>query len=158
MTTISNTLFEDITIGDSREFSKTLSAEDVKLFAKTSGDLNPLHLDSDYARTTDFGECIGHGMWSGALISAAIAMTLPGPGSVYRSQSLKFNKPVKIGDTLTVTLTVSDKRDRVKLVTLDCVVNNQHGDKVAQGVAEVIAPSQKIDNLAIKPVDLAETR
>jgi phosphate acetyltransferase len=87
-------------------------------------------------------------MWSGALISAAIATTLPGPGSVYRSQSLKFLKPARIGDILTVSLCVLEKKDKVKLVTLDCIVSNQDGVKIASGTAEVIAPAQKLSVVA----------
>ncbi len=142
--TLTNVPFNEIQLGDTRQYSKTLTKEDVVLFARTSGDINPVHLDEAYAKTTEFGECIGHGMWSGALISAAIATTLPGPGSIYRSQSIKFMKPVKIGDTLTVHLNVTEKKDRVRLVTIDCNVINQHGLKVASGVAEVIAPEKKL--------------
>lgn len=144
MPRLTNIPFDQIQLGDKRQYSKTLSREDVVLFAKTSGDVNPVHLDEAYAKTTEFGECIGHGMWSGALISAAIATTLPGPGSIYRSQSIKFLKPVKIGDTLTVWLEVTEKKDRIRLLTLDCQVVNQHGVKVASGIAEVIAPAHSL--------------
>jgi 3-hydroxybutyryl-CoA dehydratase len=151
MTQLTNIPFDQLQVGDKRQYTKTLSREDVILFAKTSGDVNPLHLDEDYAKTTEFGECIGHGMWSGALISAAIATTLPGPGSIYRSQSIKFLKPVKIGDTLTVVLEVQDKKDRIRMVTLDCQVINQSGIKVAAGTAEVIA-SEKLISVPVYPV------
>jgi len=143
-TTLINIPFDEIRIGDTRQYSKTLTKEDIVLFARTSGDINPVHLDDAYAKTTEFGECIGHGMWSGALISAAIATTLPGPGSIYRSQTIKFMKPVKIGDTLTVHLNVTEKKDRIRLVTIECNVLNQHSVKVASGVAEVIAPEKKL--------------
>jgi 3-hydroxybutyryl-CoA dehydratase len=82
-------------------------------------------------------------MWTGALVSAAIATRLPGPGSVYRSQSLNFKHPVKLGDTVTVTLTVSEIKERMRLVVLDCEAHNQEGKLVAKGVAEVIAPAEK---------------
>lgn len=144
MSQLTNIPFDQITVGDKRQYAKTLTREDVVLFAKTSGDINPVHLDEAYAKTTEFGECIGHGMWSGALISAAIATTLPGPGSIYRSQSIKFLKPAKIGDTLTVLLEVLEKKDRIHLVTIDCQVVNQHGIKIATGTAEVIAPDRFI--------------
>jgi phosphate acetyltransferase len=139
MKKISNTPYADINVGDTATYSKILTREDTRLFAETSGDFNPVHLDEDYAKDTQFGQCIGHGMWSGAIISAAIASTLPGPGSVYRSQSLKFQKPVFIGDTLTVTLKVTDKKDRLKLVSIDCEVTNQDNNKVCTGEAQVIA-------------------
>jgi len=148
--TLTNIPFDEIQIGDTRQYSKTLTREDVVLFALTSGDINPVHLDEAYAKTTEFGECIGHGMWSGALISAAIATTLPGPGSIYRSQTIKFMKPVKIGDTLTVNLAVTEKKDRIRLVTIDCNVMNQHGIKVASGAAEVIAPEKKLSITAVE--------
>jgi phosphate acetyltransferase len=139
MATLSNIPLDQINIGMQREYSKTLTERDLQLFAETSGDFNPVHLDADYAATSVFGERIAHGMWSGALISAAIATTLPGPGSVYRSQTLKFSKPVKLGDTITITLTVTDKKERVKLVTIACEGRNQRGEVVVKGEAEVIA-------------------
>lgn len=144
MKQFTNKLFDEIQIGETATYSKLLTAEDARLFAKTSGDTNPVHLDADYAKGTVFGACIGHGMWSGALVSAAIATKLPGPGSIYRSQTLKFIKPAYIGDTLTVTLIVTEKKDRVRLLTLDCTVANQNGIKIASGTAEVIAPDQKL--------------
>ena len=145
MKQFSNKLFDEIQVGATACYSKTLTPEDARLFAKTSGDTNPIHLDEEYAKSTAFGGCIGHGMWSGALVSAAIATTLPGPGSIYRSQTLKFLKPARIGDVLTVTLSVIEKKDRVKLVTLDCLVTNQDGIKIATGTAEVIAPEKKLN-------------
>lgn len=151
MKQFTNKLFDEIQVGETATYSKLLTAEDARLFATTSGDTNPVHLDAEYAKGTVFGACIGHGMWSGALVSAAIATTLPGPGSIYRSQTLKFIKPAYIGDTLTVTLTVTEKKDRVRLVTLDCIVANQNGIKIASGIAEVIAPDQK---LSIKAPEL----
>lgn len=151
MTTLENRTINEISIGDTASFSKTLTRRDTQLFALTSGDINPVHLDESYAATTAFGECIGHGMWSGALISAAIATRLPGPGSIYRSQSIKFSKPVKIGDTLTVNLEVKAIREKVKLLTLDCVVKNQREETVARGEAEVIAPEAKIVIEAAEP-------
>jgi 3-hydroxybutyryl-CoA dehydratase len=144
MSTIHNIPFDQIETGMQRQYSKTLTERDLQLFAETSGDRNPVHLDAAYAASTAFGERIAHGMWSGALISAAIATTLPGPGSVYRSQTLKFSKPVKLGDTVTITLTVTDKKDRVKLVTIDCEGKNQRGETVVKGEAEVIASAEAL--------------
>lgn len=151
MNLLENYTIEELSIGLSATFEKTLTRADIVLFAHCSGDVNPVHLDAEYAATTAFGEPIGHGMWTGALISAAIATRLPGPGSVYRSQNLSFKHPVKIGDTVTVTLTVSDIKERIKLVVLDCVAHNQDGKLVARGVAEVIAPAAK---LALRAGDL----
>lgn len=144
MGVLENYPIDEITVGQTASYSKTLSESDVILFAACSGDVNPVHLDKSYAATTPFGEPIGHGMWTGALVSAAIAIQLPGPGSVYRSQSLSFKHPVKIGDKVTVTLTVSEIKERVKVVTLDCEAHNQDGKLIAKGIAEVIAPTEKL--------------
>ena len=144
MASLENFPINELVVGQSASYNKTLTQNDVILFAACSGDLNPVHLDKAYAATTAFGEPIGHGMWTGALVSAAIAMRLPGPGSVYRSQSLSFKHPVKIGDTVTVTLTVSEIKERIKLVTLECEAHNQDGKLIAKGVAEVIAPGEKL--------------
>lgn len=144
MTMLENYPIAELAIGLTKTYTKTLTQQDVFLFAACSGDVNPVHLDTAYAATTVFGEPIGHGMWTGALISAAIATQLPGPGSVYRSQSLSFKHPVKIGDAVTVTLTVSEIKERVKLVTLECEAHNQDGKLIAKGIAEVIAPAEKL--------------
>lgn len=144
MTLLTNYSIDEITLGQTATYCKTLTQQDIVLFAACSGDVNPVHLDNDYAATTVFGECIGHGMWTGALISAAIATQLPGPGSVYRGQSLSFKHPVKLGDTVTITLTVTEIKARVKLVTLSCEAHNQDGKLIAKGEAEVIAPAEKL--------------
>lgn len=145
MKLLENYPINELAVGQSASYSKTLTEQDVILFAACSGDVNPVHLDKEYAATTPFGEPIGHGMWTGALVSAAIATRLPGPGSVYRSQSLNFKHPVKIGDTVTVTLTVAEIKERVKLVALECEAHNQDGKLIAKGVAEVIAPAEKLN-------------
>jgi len=103
-----------------------------------------VHLDAAFAANTPFKERIAHGMLTGAVISAALAMELPGPGTVYVGQNLRFRQPLKIGDTVTVRLEVTDKKDKLKLVTLDCKAYNQHEKMVASGSAEVIAPSEKL--------------
>lgn len=144
MTLLVNTPMAELSVGLSKTYSKTLTEKDIQLFAACSGDINPVHLDKDFAATTAFGEPIGHGMWTGALISAAIATQLPGPGSVYRGQSLVFKNPVKVGDTVTVTLTVNEIKEKIKLVVLDCKAHNQDGKLIAQGTAEVIAPAEKL--------------
>lgn len=145
MNLLENYPINELVVGQRANYSKTLTEQDVILFAACSGDVNPVHLDKEYAATTPFGEPIGHGMWTGALVSAAIATCLPGPGSVYRSQSLSFKHPVKIGDTVTVTLIVSEIKERIKLVTLECEAHNQDGKLIAKGVAEVIAPAEKLE-------------
>ncbi len=143
MNLLENYPINELVVGQHANYSKTLTEQDVILFAACSGDVNPVHLDKEYAATTPFGERIGHGMWTGALVSAAIATCLPGPGSVYRSQSLSFKHPVKIGDTVTITLVISEIKERIKLVTLECEAHNQEGKLIAKGIAEVIAPADK---------------
>lgn len=141
---ISNHTYDEITVGQTAEYAKQVSAEDIQLFAAVSGDVNPVHLDEAYAATTPFGGCIAHGMLSGAIISAAIAMELPGPGTIYLGQSLRFTAPVKPGDTLTVKLRVTGKTDKRRLVTLECEVLNQQEKLVVTGTAEVMAPKDKL--------------
>ncbi len=140
---ITNLTFDEIVVGDEATYTRLITNQEVEAFAAVSGDHNPLHLDPDYAATTPFGECIAHGMLTGALISAAIAMQLPGPGSVYLNQSIQFKAPVLLGDTLTVTLTVSDKHHKRPWITLQCNVTNQEGKTVAKGEAQVAAPTEK---------------
>ena len=144
MPKLANVTYDEITVGQTASYSRLVEERDIALFAAVSGDVNPVHLDADFAAGTVFGERIAHGMLTGAFISAALAMELPGPGTVYLGQSLRFRLPVKIGDTLTVTLEVTDKQDRRNIVTLDCRAHNQAGKLVATGTAEVMAPAQKI--------------
>tara|TARA_R110002110_G_scaffold415561_1_gene650726 strand:+ start:21529 stop:22005 length:477 start_codon:yes stop_codon:yes gene_type:complete len=158
MTQLSNFTYDELTLGQTAQYSKTVSAQDITLFAMVSGDVNPVHLDPEFASTTAFGECIAHGMLTGAIVSAALAMVLPGPGTVYLGQSLRFRLPVKPDDTLKVALEVIDKKDRRHYVTLDCKVFNQMDKLVASGTAEVIAPSRKltIDAPALPQINLAD--
>ena len=144
MPQLRNFTYEEITLGQTARYSRTIDERDIQLFAAVSGDVNPVHLDAEFAATTPFGERIAHGMLTGALVSAALAMALPGPGTVYLSQSLRFRLPVKIGDTVTVSLEVTDKQDRRKIVTLDCKASNASGKLVATGTAEVIPPAQSL--------------
>lgn len=144
MSQISNYTYDELTIGQTATYSKLIEARDIQLFAAVSGDVNPVHLDAAFAATTQFGGCIAHGMLSGAIISAAIAMELPGPGTIYLGQTLRFSLPVKPGDTLTVHLQVTGKKDKRRMVTLDCEVFNQHDKLVLSGIAEVMAPGEKL--------------
>jgi len=148
---ISNVTFDEIAIGDTATYTRLITNQEVEAFAAISGDHNPLHLDPEYAATTPFGECIAHGMLTGALISAAIAMQLPGPGSVYLNQSLQFRAPVFLGDTLTVTLEVTEKHGKRPWVTLSCTVENQDGKAVAKGEAQVAAPTEKETVTVVPP-------
>ncbi|MGB1140144.1 MAG: MaoC family dehydratase, partial [Halioglobus sp.] len=126
MPQLTNFTYDEIAIGQQASWSREVTERDVQLFAAVSGDANPVHLDEAFAAATQFGERIAHGMLSGAFVSAALAMVLPGPGAIYLGQSLKFRLPVKLGDTVTVKLEVTGKNDRRKIVTLDCKAYNQH--------------------------------
>lgn len=144
METITNRPFNEINTGDRCQRSHTVTEQDLQLFAAVSGDRNPVHLDAAYAATTPFKGQIAHGMFTGALISAALAMDLPGPGTVYLGQNLSFRKPVMIGDELTVILEVTAKHESKPIVTLGCTVTNQDGKIVATGEATVMAPTEKM--------------
>ena len=151
MTTLSNYTYDEIAIGQTATYTREVAERDIQLFAKVSGDVNPVHLDEDFAAGTPFKGRIAHGMLTGAFISAALAMKLPGPGTIYLKQDLRFRLPVRIGDTVTVTLEVTGKQDRRQTVTLDCRAANQDGKVVASGTAEVMAPA---DKLHIEPPSL----
>lgn len=144
MTSITNRTFEELSIGDFCIREHTVTEKDLVLFAAVSGDLNPVHLDAEFAAQTPFKGQIAHGMFTGALISAALAMQLPGPGSIYLGQNLAFKKPVMMGDQLSVKLTIADKHPKKPVVTLDCTVTNQRDDVVASGEATVLAPTEKV--------------
>ena len=144
MTTLDNFTYDEITIGQTAVYSKAVEERDLQLFAAVSGDLNPVHLDAAYAATTAFGERIAHGMLTASFISAALAMELPGPGCIFMEQSLKFRLPVKIGDVITVKLTVTEMQARRKTLTMDCKAYNQHEKLVLTGTSVVIAPEEKL--------------
>ncbi|MCY4472051.1 MAG: MaoC family dehydratase [Kistimonas sp.] len=138
MDKLANIPYAQIREGDTAFYKRTLTERDLILFASVSGDCNPIHLDRDFASESRFGERVGHGMWVGSLISAALATVMPGPGGIYRSQELKFLVPVKIGDALTVKLEVLSKCARTRGVTIATIVVNQHDQCVVRGKAVVI--------------------
>lgn len=142
---VRNRVFDEIDIGSSAAITRTLTAEDVQLFAILSGDVNPQYLDAGYALSTRFHGVIAHGMLGGALISAVLGTRLPGPGTVYLSQTLKFLAPARIGDTLTISVTVSARDTLKKQLTFACHCINQDGAAVISGEAEVIAPTERIE-------------
>ncbi|WP_025916510.1 bifunctional enoyl-CoA hydratase/phosphate acetyltransferase [Herminiimonas sp. CN] len=141
---IENVTYDEITLGQSARLLRTLTLADIQAFAAVSGDVNPAHMNAEYANDTLFHGVIAHGMWGGALISALLGTQFPGPGTIYLEQVLHFTKPVRIGDTLTVTATVASKDDAKKRVELDCQVVNQKGDRVLHGTAKVLAPTEKV--------------
>ncbi|WP_309043379.1 MaoC/PaaZ C-terminal domain-containing protein [Marinobacter sediminicola] len=142
--TLENITYDELNQGDTATFTRSLTEKELVLFAAVSGDYNPVHLDQDYAAGSMFGERIAHGMWSGSLISAALATVMPGPGTVYLEQSLAFKRPVKLDDTLTVNLTVLSKEPKNRVI-FQCDVINQNNQKVVTGEAKVIAPSEKVN-------------
>jgi len=142
---LTNHTYDDLTLGQSAELKRRVSPDDVLAFAAVSGDLNPAHLDADYAATTPFRQTIAHGMFAASLISALLGTRFPGPGTIYLNQSLSFRKPVHIGDTLTVRLTVKAFNAVKRWVTLACQVDNQNGETVLFGDAEVIPPATRLN-------------
>ncbi|MBQ0960600.1 bifunctional enoyl-CoA hydratase/phosphate acetyltransferase [Ideonella sp. 4Y11] len=142
--TIENLTFDELRLGQRAQLVRTLTMADIQAFALVSGDLNPAHLDPEYAEGTRFHGVIAHGMWAGALISSVLGTEFPGPGTIYVAQDLQFHGPVHVGDTLTVTVTVTAKHEATRGVTLDCEVRNQRGEQVVTGRAEVRAPVHKV--------------
>ncbi len=135
---------EDIEMGMSRHLQKVVSDSDIEMFAQISTDRNPVHLDDDYARDTIFEGRIAHGMLTAALISAVIGEQLPGHGTVYLGQSLKFLAPVRPGDMVRAEVKVIDIDIARRRVRLDCHCAVD-GRKVLIGEATVMAPSRKFD-------------
>ena len=141
---VENRTYDELAIGEKAQLSRCLTLADIQAFAAVSGDTNPAHMDPAYANDTLFHGVIAHGMWSGALISALLGTQFPGPGTIYLEQDLQFTRPVRIGDTLLVEVTVSAKDDSNHHVILDCQVHNQAGERVLKGTAKVIAPTTKV--------------
>lgn len=141
---IENKTFDEIKIGDSAEIVRTLTWNDIELFATVSGDVNPAHVDKAFADNNYFHKIIVHGMWGGSLISTVLGTKLPGPGTIYIEQSLNFKKPIGIGDTVTVKVTAQEKNPLKKIITFLCTITNQKNEEVTEGVAVVRAPTEKI--------------
>jgi len=146
---IQNRVFDEIQVGDRAELVRTLRPDDIHLFAVMSGDVNPTHVDTEFARSSQFREVVGHSMWGSTLISTVLGTEFPGPGTVYVSQSLNFWRPITIGDTLTIGVTCREKYEHNHHIVFDCVALNQDGLKVIDGTAEVQAPTEKIKRARI---------
>lgn len=131
---------QEMKIGDHASVTKTVSETDVYLFAGITGDLNPAHTNEVAASKTMFKTRIAHGMLGAGFISAVLGMYLPGPGTIYMGQELKFTKPVHIGDTVTATATVEEIILEKNRVILDTTVVNQEGEVVIKGKATVMPP------------------
>ena len=132
--------YDEIAIGETASVSKTITAEVVRAFAEVSEDVNPMHLDAEFAAGTVFGEPVAHGMIGASLISAVIGTRLPGPNSIYLGQELRFVAPVRYGDTLTATCEVVHKRQDKPILRLRTTVTNQDGLVVTEGEAVVKKP------------------
>ena len=135
---------QQLKLGDSASHSKTISETDVYLFAGITGDLNPAHVNESVASASRFGGRIAHGILSAGLISAVLAMQLPGPGTIYLGQELKFTRPVRFGDTVTATCTVSEIRAEKNIVKLDTVCTNQAGEVVLQAWPRSCRPNSSV--------------
>ncbi len=130
-------------VGQSASLTRTVGSDDVERFARASGDVNPVHLDEAYAATTRFGKRIAHGMLGASYISALLANTFPGPGTIYLKQTLAFKKPVFLGDSVTITATVTAYRPDKQILTLETVGTNQDGAVVIEGEAVVLVTDVK---------------
>ncbi|WP_339842934.1 MaoC/PaaZ C-terminal domain-containing protein [uncultured Halopseudomonas sp.] len=142
MSQLENRTYDELTPGEKASVTHLVTERDLTLFAAVSGDVNPVHLDEAFAAATPFKGRIAHGMFSGALISAAIACELPGPGTIYIGQEISFMRPVRLGDEIRVELEILEKlpKNRVKIATR---VFNQDDKQVVDGVATVMAPTEK---------------
>ena len=133
----------ELKIGDSAYVEKTISESDVYLYAGITGDLNPAHINAVEAEKGMFKGRIAHGMLSAGLISATLAMHLPGPGTIYLGQELRFTKPVRFGDTVRATLTVTEIKEEKNICKLSTICTNQYGETVIEGTATVMPPKNK---------------
>lgn len=141
---IENRTFNEIALQDNASISKQITQKEIESFAWLSGDYNPAHIDAEYADNSLFKRRIAHGMWGGALISAVLGTKLPGPGTIYLEQNLKFLKPVFPDDTITAKVTIIKKHEKKPILTCQCDVVNQEGERVIEGIATVMAPIEKV--------------
>ncbi|MEA4895119.1 MAG: MaoC family dehydratase [Oscillospiraceae bacterium] len=135
---------DEMNIGDMASTKKTISESDVYLFAGITGDLNPAHTDEISASNGIFHGRVAHGILVTGLISAVLGMKLPGPGTIYLGQEVKFTKPVYFGDTITATCTVSSIRPEKNIVNFETICTNQKGETVISGIATVMPPKKSV--------------
>jgi len=139
-TTVKGKTINEISVGDKASFQKTVSETDVYIYAGITGDINPVHINEEFAKESVFIGRIAHGMLTAGLISAVLGVQLPGPGSIYLSQELRFTAPVKFGDTIlaeVVVIEIFEEKNRIKLET---ICTNQDGTIVLKGFALVMPP------------------
>jgi 3-hydroxybutyryl-CoA dehydratase len=137
--------FDELFVGQAAEWAKTVTEADVVLYAGVTGDFNPAHVNEPEAQRSRFQGRIAHGMLGAGFISAAIAMRLPGPGTIYLSQSLRFTAPVRIGDTVTARVEVAELIEKRRRVRLTTVCRNQRGETVIDGEATVMVPEERAE-------------
>jgi acyl dehydratase len=135
--------FDSLAPGVAVETTHPVGAREIELFAEATGDRNPVHLDEAFASKTQFRGRIAHGMLTAGFVSAAIASELPGPGSIYLGQTLRFTRPVRLGDTVTVRLEVVEVNAEKRRVRLATVCRNQNGETVMDGEATVLVPVER---------------
>lgn len=140
---LENRVYDEIQIGQTAEMQRTLARDDIALFSKVSGDLNPIHVDAEYAQDRGAKGVVGHSLWATGLVSSLLANVLPGPGTVYRRQDAHFYRQVALGDSLTARVKVLEKLVDQEVI-LECRVVNQHGETVMNGIASVIAPTEPL--------------
>ncbi len=158
MQSIENRTFAELKLGDTAILARTLTYKDMEPFAALSGDADPSHVDDDLLRSEAFHGMVAHGMWGGALFATLLATDLPGPGTVYVSQSLRFLRQVRLGDTITVSVTVTSKIEETHAVVLECRATNQRGEEAVGGSVEVLAPTEKIRRPRVARAEAAPSR
>ncbi|CAN5625233.1 MaoC family dehydratase [soil metagenome] len=135
--------YDEMEVGQTASLRRTVTEADVVLFAGITGDLNPAHLDQVYAEQSQFGGRIAHGMLGAGFISAVLGMKLPGPGTIYLEQSLRFTRPVRIGDTVTASVEILELLPEKRRIRLRTICVNQDGQVVLKGEALVMLPSDQ---------------
>ena len=133
---------DELHIGDAAEFTKTISESDIYLFAGVTGDLNPAHINDSYAQNTFFKTRIAHGMLLAGFVSGVIGMKLPGPGSIYIRQELKFLAPARIGDTITARVEITQMQSEKNRITLRTTCTNQENTLLMDGEATISPPKK----------------
>ncbi len=157
---IENKVFADINVGDNVSLQHTLTSKDIELFAIMSGDVNPAHVDIEFAKNDMFHGVIAHGMWGASLISSLLGTKLPGPGTIYLSQTLNFLHPIRLNDVVTVTVTALEKHEEKHIIEFECKCTTQDGKVAISGVAKVIAPTEKIkrERILMPEINLSQQK
>lgn len=155
---IENVTFDEIEVGHSASLSRTITRQDIDLFAIVTGDINSVEFKPHFAETDLVQKVMAHGMLGAGLISNLLSTRLPGPGTIYLEQDLRFLLPIGIGDVITATVTVAEKRDGTGDVLLDCLCDNQDGKAVIKGTALVRAPTEKVKRPRVEMPDVRLSR